>query len=141
MSFLPTPAPLVQPEAAPYWAAADEGRLRLPRCLACEQVIWYPREVCPLCHHVGVAWFDSPGLGVVYSFSVIRRAIGQFRDAAPYVLAYVELDEGPRLFTNIVGCPVDQVRIGQRVQVVFDRGDGGAVPRFSPVRTGAEEGR
>lgn len=81
-----------------------------------------------------ITWKAASGTGIIYSFTVARRATGQYREAAPYVLAYVELDEGPRLMTNIVGCPVDQVAIGQPVEVVFhDTGDGSALPRFQPA--------
>jgi uncharacterized OB-fold protein len=130
---LPTRAPTVNPETAPFWDATAEGRLLLLRCDDCGAVIWYPRGVCPDCHGRSTTWFEASGDAIVYSSTVTRRSQGGWRDAAPYVLAYVELAEGPRIMTNIVDCDPDDVHIGQAVTVVFhDTGEGLAVPRFRP---------
>lgn len=135
MSQLPTPAPRVTSETKPFWDGTGEGRLLLPRCLSCATIIWYPRAFCPSCHTDGVEWIEASGRGEVYSFSITRKGDGEFRDAAPYVLAYVELDEGPRLLTNIVECDPETVAIGQSVEVVFDHTDRGtALPRFRPTQ-------
>lgn len=134
MSTLPTSAPVVSVETADYWAATAEGRLLLKRCDACGHVIWYPRAICPDCHSTDTSWFEASGNGVVYSFTVNRRGDGPWKEAAPYVLAYVELDEGPRVMTNIVDCDVDTVAIGQRVTAVWDdTGQGNALLRFRPA--------
>ena len=134
MSQLPTPAPRVTSETKPFWDGTAEGRLLLPRCLSCATVIWYPRTFCPSCHADGVEWIDASGRGVVYSFSITRKGDGDFRDAAPFVLAYVELDEGPRMLTNIVDCDPETVTIGQSVEVVFHPTERGtALPRFRPT--------
>ncbi len=131
---LPAPKPYVTADAEPYWQGAAAGQLRLLRCDACSTVIWYPRPFCPECAGTAVTWFDAAGTGAVYSFTITRKGGGAYRDAGPYVLAYVELDEGPRVLTNIVGCSVDDVSIGQRVTVVFDdTGEGTALPRFQPA--------
>ena len=131
---LPVIAPAVSSETQPFWDATTEGRLVLPRCDACGTVIWYPRTFCPACSSTDVSWFDAAGTGTIYSRSIVRKGQGPFREAAPYVLAYVELDEGPRVMTNIVGCDPDDVAIGQRVTVVFaDTGKGSALPRFRPL--------
>lgn len=131
---LPTPAPTVEPDTAEFWAATAGSRLLLRRCSSCATFIWYPRPLCPACHGTDTEWVESPGIGAVYSYTVSRRGEGPYREAAPYVLAYVELDEGPRLLTNIVGCDVDAVHIGQRVRVSFDdTGEGNALVRFTPA--------
>lgn len=135
---LPAPDPSVQADAAPYWEATKEHRLVLPRCSVCDLVIWYPKGFCRDCGSLDVEWIDVDGTGTVYSFSVPRRGQSAYADAAPYVLAYVELDlpdgaPGPRMITNIVDCDPGSVRIGDRVQVVFhDTADGHALPRFRP---------
>lgn len=132
-SGLPTRAPQRTLETAPFWDACAQHRLVLPRCESCAEVIWYPRLVCPSCGGTTVTWVEASGRGTVYSFSVVRKGQGPYRDVAPYVLAYVELDEGPRVMTNIVGVDPDGVRVGQAVRVVFDdTGDGDALPRFTP---------
>ena len=131
---LPADAPDVSPEAAPYWEGTALGELRLQRCARCSTVVWYPRGICPRCSSDELDWFRSSGHGTVYSFSVNRKGDGAFRAASPYVLAYVELDEGPRVLTNIVEVDVDDVRIGQPVTAVFhDTGAGRALVRFRPA--------
>jgi uncharacterized protein len=134
---LPAPAPYVLPEVKPFWDATAQGRLVLPRCAECETIIWYPRPFCPACGSLKIAWVEATGRGTVYSFTVNRRGqadLPAYRDAGVYVLAYVELEEGPRVMTNIVDCSPDEVKIGQRVEVVFhDTGQGSALPRFRPT--------
>jgi hypothetical protein len=129
---LPCPIPLVNPESAEFWAGTKRGELLLSRCPKCALVIWYPRAICPDCHSYPTEWITAAGRGTIYTFTVIRRgAPGLYADVGPYVLAYVELSEGPRMLTNIVGCDPDQVRVGSAVSVVFDgAGDAGAIPRF-----------
>ena len=138
---LPAPDPVVSDEAAPFWEATGQHRLVLPRCRSCATFIWYPRGFCPACASFDIDWVEVPGTGTVYSFSIPRRGQGAYRDAAPYVLAYVELDVpgdasaggGPRIITNIVGCEPDDVAIGDPVQVEFhDTASGHALPRFRP---------
>lgn len=128
-SGLPAPQPVPTLETQPFWDAAAEGRLVLPRCAACGFVIWYPRRFCPDCGGREVRWFEASGDGAVYSFTVTRKGQGAWRDAGPYVVAYVELAEGPRLMTNLIGVDVDTVAIGQAVRVRFD----GGLPRFTVV--------
>jgi hypothetical protein len=131
---LPAPVPERTPETEPFWAATQEGRLVLAHCDGCGATIWYPRAVCPSCGGRSIGWLEASGRGQVYSFSIAYRGPGPYRDVAPYVVAYVELDEGPRVLTNIVGCPPEEVRIGQTVRVVFDdTGAGCALYRFEPV--------
>ena len=133
-SGLPAPAPPVTPETQPFWDAAAEGRLVLPRCDACATVIWYPRLFCPACGSTEVSWFDASGRGTVHSCTVTRKGGGAYRHAGPYVLAYVELEEGPRVLTNVVGCPPEEVHIGQAVEAVFDpTGEGPSLLRFRPA--------
>ena len=134
---LPAPAPVVEPDTKPFWEATAEGRLMLPRCQACDTVIWYPRSFCPACGSIGVSWFQASGRGTIYSFTVNRlgRAdVAEYRGVGPFVLAYVELEEGPRIMTNIVECDPDSVAVGQPVEAVFqDTGQGNALVRFRPV--------
>ena len=131
---LPNPAPVVAPEAAEFWAATAEGRLLLARCDDCGVVIWYPRPLCPDCGSLRTSWSEASGRGILYTFTVVHRSqVPGYRDALPYVVAYVELAEGPRVLTNIVDCPPDEVAIGMPVRVVFhDTGKGSALFRFRP---------
>jgi uncharacterized OB-fold protein len=128
---LPTPEPLVTPETEAFWAASAESRLLLKRCQDCAAVIWYPRAMCPECWSERTEWFEASGRGTIYSCTVNRRGDGPYAGIAPYVLAYVELEEGPRVMTNVVDTEPELVEIGMPVEVVFhDTGHGSALPRF-----------
>lgn len=134
MSTLPNPAPTVTQANAAFWAATAEGRFQLQRCNECDTVLWFPRRHCPSCWTENVSTFDASGKGVIYSFTVIRKGAMAYKDAGPFVVAYVELAEGPRVMTNIVECDVETVAIGMPVEVVFhDTGQGNALYRFRPV--------
>lgn len=132
---LPAPTPRIDPETAAFWAATTEGKLLLERCGDCRTVIWYPRGgFCPVCGSMSATPFEAAGTGTVYTFTVVHRGLGDFARATPFVIAYVELDEGPRIMTNVVGCDPDQVRIGMPVRAVFHRTGGEAsVYRFEPA--------
>jgi uncharacterized OB-fold protein len=130
---LPAPPPPVNPETKPFWDATTQGRLLLVRCRTCQSVIWYPRAICPACSSTETEWFEASGRGTVYSYTVNHRGDGPYRQAAPYVLAYVELEEGPRVMTNLVEVDHDQLAVGMPVEAVFsDTGEGNALYRFKP---------
>ncbi len=139
MSELPNSAPPYNPEAEPFWTAAAEGRLVLPVCDSCGHHIWYPRSWCPVCGGPDVTWTELSGRGTVYARTVLHKAMGPWREAAPFVVAYVELDEGPRLLTNVVAADPTSVQVGDPVRAVFvpvaDLDDGApaqAIVRFTP---------
>lgn len=118
------PKPMVLPDTAAYWQAASEGRLLVKRCSACGEHHHYPRDICPFCLSEATEWRQAAGTGTVYSFSTMGQG-----DAA-YTLAYVTLDEGPTMLTNLVDG--SDWAIGQRVRVVFVPSDGvPAVPMFT----------
>jgi len=127
----PRPAPRPDPESAPYWAATLEGRLLVQRCTSCGHHQLYGRAHCLACRGT-VEWVEASGRGTVYSFTVIRQNMSRsFRHLLPYVVALVDLDEGPRLMTNVVGCDPEAVRIGASVQVRFEPvSDEAAIPLF-----------
>ena len=114
---LPQPTPL----SAPYWRAAREGRLVVQRCASCEHLQFYPRSLCTRCAGTRLTWHACCGGGRVKSYTVIRRAVSAaYEPDVPYVVALIELDEGPTLLSNVVGCAPEAVRIGARVRVRFD---------------------
>jgi len=129
----PAPVPEVNPETAPFWAATARGELLVRQCEDCDSLIWYPRSVCPECGSLRTRWQPVSGRGQIYSYTVNYRGEGAYRDGGPYVLAYVELDEGPRLMTNIVEAEAGALAVGLPVEVTFhDTGEGSALPRFRP---------
>lgn len=123
------PAPAVNPEVKPFFDAAAGGKLMLKYCGACKQFHHYPRAICPHCFSAGTEWRDAKGTGTVYTYSVLRRGV-----PVPYCIAYVTLEEGVAMLTNIVDCDLDSVRIGMKVKVVFKPTEGGPpVPMFTPA--------
>ncbi|RTZ45483.1 Zn-ribbon domain-containing OB-fold protein [Candidimonas sp. SYP-B2681] len=121
--------PMLNPGDETYFGAAKAGQLLYGRCNSCGEAHHYPRVICPFCWSDAVEWVPAAGTGEIYTFSVTRRGAG-----APYCIAYVALDEGPALMTNIVDCDLDAVRIGQRVKVTFKPSEGDyAIPMFTPV--------
>lgn len=128
---MPAPVPATNPDTEAFWAATGEGRLLVPRCRACGQAFWYPRPICPLCHAMDVVLEEASGRGTVYSFAVCHRGSGAYSGQPPYVLAWVELEEGPCMLTNIVDADPAAVSIGAAVDVVFHQtAEAMALPRF-----------
>lgn len=132
---LPNPAPYIAPEMKGFWAATAEGRLTMPKCDDCSLYVWYPRPFCPACGSTNVTWTDVSGKGTVYTFTIVHRSgVPGYREAGPYVIAYVELEEGVKVMTNIVGIDPEQVTVGMPVSVVFnDTEQGNALFRFQPA--------
>jgi uncharacterized protein len=127
---------VIEPGIEPYWEAAGEGRLVLSRCAEDGAALWPPRPFCPRHLSAGVRWEPASGGGEVYSYTVVQRGEGAFAAAAPYVLGYVQLDEGPRVLTNLVtsdGRPASEAHVGQRVVARFDRHGKTPVLRFSQI--------
>jgi uncharacterized protein len=131
----PRPAPIPDADSAPYWNAGHEGRLVVQRCQACGAHQLYGREHCRMCRGP-VAWVEASGLGTVYSFTVIRQNYQRpFSTMLPYVVALVDLAEGPRVMTNIVGCEPEEVAIDLAVRARFEPvSEFAAVALFEPDR-------
>ena len=127
--------PEVDWESRAYWEGAGRGELVLQRCRACRVVQHRPRGFCVSCLSDDIEHFVASGRGEVYTYSVVRQnQMPRFRGALPYVVAYVQLEEGPQLLTNIVDCDPDVVSIGMSVRVDFvQTEDGRGVPRFVPA--------
>ena len=104
-----------------YWEAARAHRLELQRCGDCERFVFYPRPLCPHCGGTRLEWRPASGRGTLYSYTVARRApIPSFEGDVPYVIAIVELEEGPHFTSNVVGIPPDALRVGMPLRAAFD---------------------
>ena len=99
------PVPVPTPETQPFWDGCAAGELRIQRCADCGRPYFYPRPVCPACGSRNVEWFTASGRATLYSYVINHRPAPGFEDDAPYAIAVVELDEGPRMMTSIVGLP------------------------------------
>lgn len=119
MSEYIKPLPKPSPASLPFWEAARRHELTLQHCAKCGAFVYYPRYRCPTCFSEDLEWRPVSGRGKVYSYTVVRRASTRSFGDGPYVLAIVELDEGPRITTNIVA-PPEQVRVDMPVTVYFD---------------------
>ena len=127
------PIPEPTPETQDFWDGAKAGNLRLQRCTACSDVYFPPRPFCPKCASRSVESFTASGKGRLYSYVINHRAAPGFEADAPYAIAVVELDEGPRLMTSIVGSPQtpEALPIDARVEVAFEAvSDTISLPKF-----------
>jgi len=121
-------APRVNHETKEFWDATGKGVLMVKKCNDCGENHFYPRTLCPFCFSDNTEYLECSGNGVIYSYSPTRRG------DAPWAIAYVTLDEGPTMMTNLVDCDFDKLAIGQKVKVSFaDTGEGTAVPFFTPA--------
>ena len=129
------PVPRPSPESALFWEGAKEKSLMVPRCESCGRFWFPPSQRCRHCLSPDFAWREVSGAGRIYSFVVFHRVYHPaFEADVPYVVAIVELDEGPRLLSNIVGAPPEDVRCDMRVRVVFEERDGVTIPQFAILR-------
>lgn len=112
------------PEAKPYWDGLKDEKLMLPKCGDCNKSFFYPRVACPHCHSRNIGWEQASGKGVLYSFEIAYRSLNPaFKIEPPYVLAMIELEEGPRIMSNLINIEADPavVKIGTPVEVVFEK--------------------
>lgn len=130
--------PPADPDLETFWAATREQKLLLPWCRSCERPFWYPRPTCPYCLGDEIDWRPSRGAGEVHAVSVMHRPANPLMsDKVPYAVVLVELDEGVRLMSNMVGVDATSVAIGMRVQVTWEAlTDGRHVWLFQPSSGG-----
>ena len=131
------PIPIVNADSAPYWEGAREGKLLLQRCEACQALRFFPRYLCTECGSEKTRWIEASGRGTVHSFTIVHRAaFPEFQARTPYAIALIDLAEGPRMMTNVVGEDALNVEIGDAVDVTFeDRGiDGAKIPQFQRAK-------
>lgn len=130
------PFPVPTPETAPFWEGMRAHRLRIQRCNDCGRAYFYPRPFCPVCFSANVAWFTASGRATLHAYEIIHRAPPAFASDAPYVLAVVELEEGPRMMTNLVDVEPEPSRlpVDMPLQIVYDdTTDGVTLPKFRPA--------
>lgn len=128
------PMPQPTPESKPFFEALKQHRLLIQRCRECDHAYYYPRPFCPACLSASVEWEEASGKGKLYSFVINHRSAPGF--IAPYIIAVVELDEGPRMMTNLIEVEPDpeMVHCEMQVEIVFDDVDGDfTLPRFRPA--------
>lgn len=128
---------LDEPDTGPFWRATADGELRYQQCDHCGTLVFPPRRHCTGCVDGALTWRTASGRGTVYSFSVVRQSYHPFfRGRAPYVVAWIDLDEGPRLLSNVVDVadPARDVAVGMAVERVWETHEGLRIPLFRPAR-------
>jgi hypothetical protein len=121
------PSPTPDPSTLAFWDAAREGKLLIGRNTRTGKAHYPPRPICPFDDEGEVELVPASGRGTIYTYSVMRAK-------TPYVIAYVELAEGPRVMTNIVDCDFEALRVGQPVRLTFVESEGGQpIPMFTPA--------
>ncbi len=132
----PLPQPIT-PEAKPYWDGLKEQKLMLPKCESCGP-FFYPRIMCPKCHSRNITWIQASGKGKLYSFEIVYQKFNPaFKIDPPYVLAMIELEEGPRMMSNLINIDPDPkvITCDMPVEVVFERlTDEITIPLFQPAK-------
>ena len=119
----PLPSPIT-PEAQPYWDGLKENKLMLPKCDDCGKPFFYPRVLCPNCHSRNISWMQASDRGKLYSFQIAHRSLNRaFKVELPCVMAMIELEEGPRVLSNLINIEPDPsvVKCDMPVEVVFEK--------------------
>ena len=112
--------PETRPRDAAVLGRGPRAQLLIKRCAACGRAHFYPRPFCPHCWSDRVDWEEASGRATLYTYSIVRRNdLPPFGERVPYVAAVVDLDEGPRMMTNVEGCDYDELRIGMPLVVDF----------------------
>jgi uncharacterized OB-fold protein len=121
-------------DSRPFWEGIAQGELRIQRCASCSRYVFYPRALCPHCHSDRLSWAVASGKGSIYSYTVAHHATGAPDGEVPFVVALVELEEGVRMMTRILGAPRERIKIDAPVRLSIESlADGPALPYFRLV--------
>ena len=129
------PVPVTDEISAPFFNGAREGKLMLQHCSGCDRWSFPVRERCPHCLAAKLEWRQASGRGTLYTFTIMHQVMNPgFASAVPYNVAQVDLEEGVRMVSNVVGIRNDALRIGMKLEAVFeDVGVDISLPKFCPV--------
>lgn len=130
--IIPTPTN----DTKPYWDACQQKKLVIQQCRVCEHIQFYPRLMCTNCMNREVSWIEASGKAEVVSYTIVHRPIlPAYIKEAPYILAIVQLEEGPTMMANIINCSLDEISCGMQVTVRFEPWSNEfLVPVFEPGR-------
>jgi len=131
------PLPQPNPDTKPFWEGCRNHELKFQKCKSCGHVRWPPSILCPMCYANDTEWVKASGKGKVYTFAVYHQAFHKaFEKDLPYVTAVIELEEGPRLLSNIIGCKPQKVKCDMPVKVIWeDINEEFSLPKFKPLRS------
>jgi len=128
------PIPVPNPDNQGFWDACRRGELRLQRCAGCGRFRHHPRPMCAACGSLDYEWALASGRGIVHTFTIVHRpTLPAFEARVPYNVVTVALEEGVFMVSNLTDCPLDEIRIGLPVEVVFEPlTDEITLPKFRP---------
>ncbi len=137
------PAPVPTPVTQPYWEGTQAGELRLQQCGCCGKHVFYPRSHCPACGADALSWVRTSGRGRLHSYVISHVAMPGWAGQTPYVIAVVQLEEGPRMMSNLVGVPADpaHLELDMPLEVVFEPRGEMMLPMFKPAGANQEAAR
>lgn len=129
------PVPIPDSISAPFFDGARQGRLMLQCCAACGKWSFPVRERCPHCFAAKLEWRQASGRGTLYTFAIMHQVMNPgFAGAVPYNIAQIDLEEGVRMTSNVVGVPNNALKIGMKLEAIFeDVGQDVSLPKFRPV--------
>ncbi len=129
------PVPIPDSISAPFFDGARQGRLMLQCCAACGKWSFPVRERCPHCFAAKLEWRQASGRGTLYTFAIMHQVMNPgFAGAVPYNIAQIDLEEGVRMTSNVVGIPNNALKIGMKLEAIFeDVGQDVSLPKFRPV--------
>ena len=129
------PLPIINEDNAPYWEYAKKHELRMQKCTRCGYIRFPVSIVCPKCHSMEAEWTRLSGRGKGYSYIIYHQAYHpSYKDDIPYAVAIIQLDEGPRMESNITGCQMEDIKIDMPVEVYFDDvTEDISLPKFKPA--------
>jgi uncharacterized OB-fold protein len=129
------PLPQPTPWSKPFWDGCKKHELLIQKCQDCQKAIFYPKMFCPQCLSSNLQWIKASGRGKIYSYmAVYSYQPTEFEGNVPYVVAIIDLEEGVRLMSNIIGCPPEKVKCDMKVKVVFDDvTESITLPKFQPI--------
>ncbi|WP_342641057.1 Zn-ribbon domain-containing OB-fold protein [Rhodoligotrophos ferricapiens] len=135
MNDFSKPVPVADSDSAPFWEGCRAHRLMIQRCGSCKTPRFPPMRTCPKCHSTETEWFKASGRGTVYSWIVVQHPVPRevYGQDVPYVVALIDLEEGVRMVSNVIGLDPHAIIGNMPVEVTFEEGQGGVVlPKFKP---------
>lgn len=121
-------------DTADFWAGTKEKEFRYQQCQSCDTVVFYSRAHCTNCGSSDLKWQVASGNASVYSFSVVRQSYHPFfRNLVPYVVAWIDLDEGPRILSNVTDVAAEDVEIGMKLKLHWEEHEDLSIPLFKPA--------